>query len=158
MYGCFYVWAPEGVGSAVITGGEVKGVGRVVMTGSTPRTVNPCSRNATFGNLVFASNRLPISNSAKSIIRNNVATRSRVSLGGLVSIVRTTSNSIGAILGAAYFLTGVASFTTFGRICGAIFRASYPTQSYFTMGSLPLNMLIRIRTVTRGGAAMWLGE
>lgn len=119
----------------------------VVHARGTPNTVNPCSRNCAINNLIFASNRVPMSPTANTITRN-VTTRTSRDYHGINTVLRTTNINFSGIIGAAYFLTSVTSFTTFGRICTQCF-ASGPTHDYITIGSLPGNILYRVRTVTR---------
>lgn len=122
-------------------------VGRVVSAPTTPTTVNPCSRTVRTNNLLFLSNAVPVSPTANTLTRPRVTTRTRRIVGGVNTILRTTNYAFRSMIGAAYFLTSVTSFTTFGRVCTHCF-AKGPTHSYITIGSLPGNTLIRIRIVT----------
>lgn len=119
----------------------------IVTARGTPNTVNPCSRNFVTNNFICASNRVPIGPTSNAIPRN-VTTRARRDYGGINTVLRTTNSNCSGIVGAAYFLTSVTSFTTFGRICTGCF-ASGPTHDYITIGSLPGNILYRVRTITR---------
>ncbi len=124
-------------------------VGGVVTAGGTPTTVNPCDRTARMGKVLFVSNRLPVSPTANGFIRNNITRRARRSLGGMGTVLARTNCSFGSIIGAAMFLSSVTSFTTVGTICGRCCRARYPTHDTFTIGTLPVNTLIRVRAVTK---------
>lgn len=69
---------------------------------------------------------------------------------GVTTVLGRTKTSFSDMVGAAYFLGGVSSFNTFGRVCNRCF-SSGPTHSYININSLPGATLIRIRVVT----GMW---
>lgn len=122
-------------------------VGGIVYDRGTPNTVNPCDRTVRTNKVMFMSNRLPVSTTAK-IVTRNTRTRTHRSLRGVGRVLRRTNLDVTGVIGAAIFLTSVSLFTSVGGMCTACFSNTFPTHSTITIGTLPGSTLMRVRYVT----------
>lgn len=125
-----------------------RGVGGIVFARGTPTTVNPCDRTIRIGNVMFLSNRVPISPTANRFIPKKIARRAARIFRGVGGMLTRTNLAATGVMGAAMFLTSVSLFTRVGTICTGCFRKSFPTHSTMTIGTLPGKTLIRVRDVT----------
>lgn len=120
---------------------------QAIHTEKAPKAIGPYSQAIKVGNLVFASDQVPIVPATGEFVEGGIKEQTRQSLTNAKAILEEAGTSLSKVVKTTVYLSDMANFAAMNEVYAEFFTQPYPARSAVAVKTLPKNALVEVECI-----------